>query len=333
MAWEAYVVAGVATVGAGVVWRVRTSGRMRIRRRARDRHDAGPIAADGTARSYGWRGHRVAYAVHGSGPPLVLVHSIHAAGSSWEWRRVVAPLARRHTVYTIDLLGFGRSDRPRRAYEAADYPALLTDFLIDVVGSRATLIANSLTAAYAIAVAAASPLRVGALVLVEPTGLGRLTHPGGALGRVVRRTLMLPVVGSGLFSLLVSRAGIRYFLRRTFADATRVDDAMVSAYHATAHRPGARFAPAAFVGRRLNLDVRTVWPTVTQPTLLIWGAAPHFVPLGDLRAFRAGRPDVEGVVIEGAGDLPHDEQPTEFAELVTGFLAALQAGTPPVEHR
>jgi pimeloyl-ACP methyl ester carboxylesterase len=306
---------------------------MRIRRRVRDRHDAAPVATDGTARWYGWRGHRIAYAAQGSGPPLLLVHSIHAAASSWEWRRVVGPLAKRHTVYTLDLLGFGRSDRPRRTYDASDYPALLTDFLIDVVGTRATVIANSLTAAYAITVAAATPLRVSALLLVEPTGLGRLTESGGVLGRLVRRTLMLPVVGSGLFSMLVSRAGIRYFLRRTIADVTRVDEAMVSAYHATAHRPGARFAPAAFVGRRLNCDVRPVWPTVTQPTLLIWGAAPHFVPLGDLRAFRAGRPDVEGVVIEGSGDLPHDEQPAEFADLVTGFLAALQAGSPPVEHR
>src|SRR4051812_34975110 len=59
-----------------------------------------------------WRGHRVAYTVRGHGPPLLLVHSLHAAAWSYEWRANADALARYHTVYTIDLLGFGRSDRP-----------------------------------------------------------------------------------------------------------------------------------------------------------------------------------------------------------------------------
>ena len=54
-----------------------------------------------------WRDRRVAFTKHGEGPPILLVHGIHAAGWSYEWRNNVDALARTNTVYTLDLLGFG----------------------------------------------------------------------------------------------------------------------------------------------------------------------------------------------------------------------------------
>ncbi|GAB3485336.1 alpha/beta fold hydrolase [Amycolatopsis cihanbeyliensis] len=52
-------------------------------------------------------GGEAATAVFGEGPPVVLVHG--APASSYLWRAVAASLARRHTVYLWDLLGFGES--------------------------------------------------------------------------------------------------------------------------------------------------------------------------------------------------------------------------------
>ena len=59
-----------------------------------------------------WRGHRIAYSRQGQGTPVLLVHGLHAGASSLEWRHTVPALVDRHTVFTVDLLGFGRSDRP-----------------------------------------------------------------------------------------------------------------------------------------------------------------------------------------------------------------------------
>ena len=90
-----------------------------------------------------WRGHRIAYTKRGSGPPLLLVHGIHATASSFEWRFNVDELARNHTVYTIDLLGFGRSDRPAIRYSARLYLALIADFVAQVVASPVVIVATS----------------------------------------------------------------------------------------------------------------------------------------------------------------------------------------------
>ena len=66
--------------------------------------------------------------------PLLLIHGIHAAAWSFEWRHNVDYLARDHTVYTIDLLGFGRSDRPAIRYTSRTYISLISDFVAQVIG-------------------------------------------------------------------------------------------------------------------------------------------------------------------------------------------------------
>src|SRR5207247_10846540 len=76
-----------------------------------------------------WRDRRVAFTKRGSGPPILLIHGIHAAAWSYEWRNNVDALARANTVYTIDLLGFGMSDRPAIRYSARLYLSLTSDLV------------------------------------------------------------------------------------------------------------------------------------------------------------------------------------------------------------
>jgi pimeloyl-ACP methyl ester carboxylesterase len=267
----------------------------------------------GSERWYVWRGHRLAYTVRGGGPAILLVHGIYAGASAYEWRRVVDALAARHTVYTIDLLGFGRSDRPAVRYAPAVYVDLLSDFLRDVA-APCTIIASALGAAYAVATAARHPDRVTALALVEPTGYTRGARNSGRWGSLLR----LPLAAA--YTLVASRAALRRDLMLSYAYATRASDDTIDHLHRSAHQPGARHAPSAFLALQLSLDLKHIWPTIAHPTLLIWGAHPYLTTLSDLRAFRAARPSTDAAVIEAAGDLPHDECPDDFIEVVTAFL-------------
>jgi len=279
------------------------------------RRPVAPLAnlVGGSERWYLWRGHRVAYTVRGNGPALLLVHGIYAAASSYEWRRVIDTLAARHTVYTIDLLGFGRSDRPAVRYSPALYIDLLSDFLRDVA-APCTIIASALAAAYAIATADRHPERVAALALVEPTGYARCAHNSGRWGDLLRMPLAV------LYNLITSRAALRRDLTLSYAYVTRASDDTIEHLHRSAHQPGARHVPSAFLALQLSLDLKRIWPAMLHPTLLIWGAHPHLSTLADLRAFRAARPAADAAVIEAAGDLPHDECPDDFIEVVTAFL-------------
>ncbi len=270
--------------------------------------------------TFRWRGHRVFYTRRGTGSPLLLIHAIHAAASSFEWREVVDALAETHTVYTIDLIGFGLSDRPRARYTARFYIGLIGDFAAQVIGKPCVLVASSLSAAYAIVLGARDPGRFPALVLIEPTGLVRLHEAPSTGGDTARFAFETPVVGTALFNGMVSRRSLRYYLERIYSDDALVNEELIDAYFCTAHQPGAKFAPAAFVAGHLNLDVRRALRRLAQPALLVWGEHAAETPVEEARGFLTAKPDLDVAILDHAGDLPHDERPTDFIETVTAFL-------------
>jgi pimeloyl-ACP methyl ester carboxylesterase len=259
--------------------------------------------------------------VDDNGAPLVLVHGIDAAASSEEWSQVVGALAATNRVFVLDLPGFGYSDRPNRSYVATDYVDFLDDFLRDVVKEPAIVVASSLSAAHAVAVAARSPERISTLLLVCPTGLERLADAPETWQQQLGYLLRLPIVGSTMFNLLVSHRALGYFLReRTFADPAFVTPQIVEAFYRTSHQPGARFAPAAFVGGKLNLSIRETYPSLAQPVYIIWGREAQVTPVSDANLFIQSRHQTRLKVLDGCGLLPHVEKPEEFLAVVRGWL-------------
>jgi pimeloyl-ACP methyl ester carboxylesterase len=315
MRWRKLLLGGGAAVGAAATYN------------ALARRDVAALAdpLGGEEGTFEWRGHRVAYTVRGSGPPLLLVHSIHAAGWSYEWKDNVATLAERHTVYAIDLLGFGRSSRPAIRYSARLYLSLISDFAEQVIDQPCALVASSLSAAYALVLGARDPQRFPALVVVEPTGLMRLSDDAGTPGDVARFAVDTPVLGTAYFHSLVSRVSLRAFLKLVYYDNDLVTDEMVDAYYAASHQPGAKHAPAAFVAQQLNIDVRHAVRRIAQPALLVWGEQAKMEPVDEIRPFLTLNADFETAIFDPSGDLPHSERAPEFNEIVTQFLA--RAGT------
>ena len=279
-----------------------------------------PNPLGGETGTWTWRGHRIAWTRQGSGPAVLLVHAIHAAAWSYEWRRAAPALAESHTVWSLDLLGFGRSDRPDLPYTSALYVALIDEFARTVIGEPCALIGSSLGGAYVAEVASRDTARYPAVVLVCPTGLTHLTSAPTAVNDAARGLIQTPLVGAALFNALVTKPSMRMFLSQTFADSDYVTAPLLDAYHATAHQTGARHAVSAFVGFRLNLDVNASVPRLTQPLLITWGDRAKEVPKKELDAWRAARPDAEVVMFAPSGSLPHDERAPEWCAAVNDFL-------------
>lgn len=268
-----------------------------------------------------WRGHRVAYSRLGAGRPLLLVHGIHAGAWAVEWRALAPRLAASHTVYALDLLGFGRSDRPAIRYAASLFQQLVADFVGRVIGEPTVLVAASLSATHAILLAARDAERIPAVVLSVPTGLAQLRDAPTVTADALRLLLETPVVGTAMYNALVTKPAIRHVLAPLFARPELVPDDLVASYHASAHRPGAKHALAALVSGQLNADVRPALRRLLQPALVLWGAQARQAPVEQAHGFRVLKPDLRLAVLPRCGDLPHLEQPAEAAALIEAFLA------------
>jgi pimeloyl-ACP methyl ester carboxylesterase len=260
-------------------------------------------------------------AVHraGSGDetPVVLVHSVNAAASAYEMRPLFEHWRRERPVVAPDLPGYGASERGDRAYT----PEAMADAVTAVLETtgRAHVVALSLGCEFAARAALDRPDLVADLALISPTGLGR--RQDGGPPAVVGSVLRTPLVGQALFDLLVTRPSIRWFLARSFVGEP--DAGLVAHARATAHRPGARFAPAAFLDGTLFTSeaASRLYEPLDVPVLIVHDRDPYssfervapFVAADDRR--RVARiPDTAG--------LPHFEHLEATAAAIESFWHA-----------
>jgi pimeloyl-ACP methyl ester carboxylesterase len=276
------------------------------------------ISIDAPRQFYTWRGHQVAYYVDGSGPPLLLVHSINAAASAFEMRMPFTGFRDSYRVYALDLLGYGGSDRPEQLYTGADYAALVGDFVNEVIGERTAVIASSLGSAYSVKAAAQRPEHFGALTLICPVGITQLAkpeRPGPAY------SILRGPVGDALFAGLVSRPSMRLFLtQQAYYDPHIVDDHVLDGFYMPSHQPGAKWAPICFLTMLLNCDISADFGKLRQPLLLVWGRQATTTPVGQATQFLDRNPRARLEIVDQARLLVQDERPEVFNTLVKGFL-------------
>src|SRR5215207_10553122 len=119
-------------------------------------------------------GHKVGFRAAGSGPPLVLLHGI--TSTSEAWRKVMPRLAERYTVVAPDMVGHGRSAKPRGDYSLGAYAAGVRDLLAVLGFERGTVVGHSLGGGIAMQFAYLFPEYVERMVLISSGGLGQEVH-------------------------------------------------------------------------------------------------------------------------------------------------------------
>ncbi len=128
--------------------------------------------------------------VAGSGPAILLIHGI--GDNSTTWSTVQSKLAQRFTVIAPDLLGHGKSDKPRADYSVAAYANGMRDLLSVLDIERVTVVGHSLGGGVAMQFAYQFPQLVDRLILV-----GRRRRDQGRQHRAAHRPLPMGTEASG----------------------------------------------------------------------------------------------------------------------------------------
>ncbi|WP_334143679.1 alpha/beta fold hydrolase [Rhabdothermincola sp.] len=257
-------------------------------------------------------------------PVLLLVHGM--AGSATTWRSVMPSLGRHHTVIAPDLLGHGTSSKPRHDYSLGNFASLLRDLLIALGVERATLVGHSLGGGVVMQLAYQHPERCERLVLVCSGGLGKevswilraLTLPASEYAMPILFPGFVRDVGNAVSRWLGAR-GIR---------APHLEEEWRSYVSLT--EPDTR---AAFV-RTLRGVIDVSGQTVTAhdrlylarhvPTLIIWGAQDHIIPVSHAHAAHAALPGSRLEIFDDAGHFPHAEQPQKFIDVLDDFVESTE---------
>ncbi len=293
-----------------------------IKRQASEPDDSALI---GQPDFFDWKHGRVFFKTAGplsSRPPLVFIHGIGAGSSSFMWRKNFNILAEDFNVFALDLLGFGFSEKPAAAPYSSDlYVELITDFIREVCGAPAHVIASSLGAAYAVRVADEHPELISALVLNAPAGGESFRSRPSMASVAFYGLLQSPVLGTSFHNVMASERSIRDFARKhLFYDHRRVTDRLVAHLYATSHQAGAQHAIAAFVAGYLNTDMRDPFRRLTQPSVLVWGKQDLTTPVENAVSLLRSNPRARLEVFDHCRMMPEQEHPEKFNELIRESL-------------
>lgn len=279
-----------------------------------------PGAAEVKFRTVTLHGREVAYLGAGNGPVLLLIHGM--AGTCENWREVIEPLARNHTVIAPDLPGHGISAGGPGDYSLGNLAAGLRDLLLVLGHDKATLVGHSLGGGIAMQFAYQFPEMVDRLVLVSSGGLGLEVSP-------VLRAAALP--GADLFIAATASTGQKVggAIGRGLAAIgmkPAADVAEVARGYASLSEPGRRKAFLATLrsvvgteGQRVSATDR-FYLAEEVPVLIVWGARDPIIPARHGEDAHAALPGSELEVFEGAGHMPQLEQPGHFIAVLERFL-------------
>jgi pimeloyl-ACP methyl ester carboxylesterase len=289
-----------------------------------------PPAVSGEQRTLYGRDGELCYYVAGTGRPLLLVHSINAAASSYEMRPFFEHYRHTHRVYSLDLPGFGFSSRTDKEYTPRLYTDAILDMLSEIERDAGTVavdaIALSLGGEFLTRAASECPARLRSLALISPTAFraGEQFYgpPGSIRGNpAIRDFFQHPLWNRPFYDFLNTRTVQRYFLNRVFGSSQTVDPGLIEYDFLTAHQPGAQYAPYSFVsGLLFSADIDHVYDAITHPVWVAYGLKGDFSNLDEQKVTARSGWSVQSFP---TGSMPHFEQPDQVFAAYDQFISQL----------
>lgn len=258
-------------------------------------------------------GNWVRYNVIGGGPPVILVHGW--LSSSRVWDGLAGRLAQRFTVYTLDLTGFGESDKPLSGYGVRYGSRLLYAFCAHFGLTRTSVIGHDIGGNMAVKLAADHPDVVGRLVLVAtPANEEQIDLPTPLW------LATLPVIGPIFYTLGRLVRGVRRMWLKPFVvhpeDLTEdaIEDAAMSTPAAASTTLS--ITRREIAGGRLARQARII----KVPVLLVAGEEDQIVDPQAVGVWARSVSQAEVVLMDECGHMPMIERTSEFNAQILAFL-------------
>jgi pimeloyl-ACP methyl ester carboxylesterase len=263
-------------------------------------------------------GTKVRYIRTGSGPNLVLLHTLRTQLDLFE--RVVPQLAKRFTVLALDYPGHGYSDIPRARYDADFFVRSVEKFL-EVLDLRdVTLCGVSIGASIALIVAGRRNPRVARVVAINPydyaqgRGLSRSTP----LGWMITATARIPIVG-GTVMRLRNFLIMKLVLRGGVASKESIRPTLLREMYDVGSRPGHYQAFLSLLRSASSWEEATaIYRHIAVKVLLIWGDQDWARP-DEREQDRALIPGVRMTTVENGGHFLPFDRPRELGDLIVRF--------------
>lgn len=276
------------------------------------------MLSDDNGSYFEWKYGDVFYTKRGNGEPILLLHDLDPASSSFEWAKVIHKLEKNYTVYTMDLPGCGRSVKPALTYTNYMYVQLITSFVKEVIKEKTSLVATNLSSTVAITSNSMNPDLFHQIVLVNPPSLDSMREITDYVCKTKFYLLSIPFAGTFLYNLLMNPKRIsRFFTMRYFSKEQLIPTNMEDVYYESAHlnHSNGRYLLASILGRYMNMDIsHTLSNSKTNIHIIASRELKGNIP--NINQYLAINKDIDVTYLSDVKLLPQLETPDKFISVL-----------------
>lgn len=271
---------------------------------------------------YDWKNGKIYYSISGTGSPILLVHDLSPIASSYEWCRLIKKLEKNHTVYTIDLLGCGRSEKPCMTYTNYLYVQLITDFIKDIIKESPTVIATHKSTSFIIQAANMDNNLINGIIAINPPEIEDFDKQQDKFSNILKFILELPIIGTFFYNIDTIETNIQKTLRETyFFNPQLVSTKMFDTYYESAHKGNShgKYLKASIIGNYFDNAVGAALKNLEIPIYII--ESNHLKDSVQIvESYRKINSDIESTYLSNVGLIPQLEMPEKLLQTINMFL-------------
>lgn len=289
----------------------------------------------GSQRDWIWRGwqtrytyFRVPQTVNEPTTPIMLLHGFGT--SIGHWRHNLEVLGQHHTVYALDMLGFGASRKVLVEYNIDLWVEQVYEFWQTFIRQPMVLVGNSIGSLVCLAAAAAHPEMVKGIAMINLPDLSleeEATPPWlRPVVSTIKSLVASPVVLKSLFYVVRRPPVVRKWAGLAYANPAAISAELVEILTLPAQDRGAAATFSALfkamTSSKFGPRVKDILPTLNIPMLLMWGRNDRMIPPYLARQFTELNSNLELVELDNAGHCPHDECPEQVNQSLLEWIGA-----------
>ena len=271
---------------------------------------------------YEWKYGNIFYTKSGSGSPILLIHDTDSSASSVEWNKLHHRLVKNHTVYTIDLLGCGRSDKPALEYTNYLYTQMIESFITNIINEKVTVVSSNISASFVVMANHINDSLFVKIILINPASLKQLDTIPDDLSKMKKTIIQLPFIGTFVYNVMNNMEHIdEAFRTRYISRPQLVSSSMEDIYYEAAHKNGSngRFLYSSLLGNYVNNSISHAVKTISTPTLIIGSVEMKKYALA-LDDYHKVNSNLDIIRINNGSLYPHMEIPEKISSLIEDFI-------------
>ena len=270
---------------------------------------------------YQWRFGNIHYTKTGNGKPLLFIHDLHHTSSGAEWDRLIPMLKDQYTVYTIDLLGCGRSEKPALTYTNFLYVQLINDFIKSEIGRRTNVIATGSSAPLVTMACMYNKDIFEQIMFINPDNFNSCAQMPDHYSKIYKNILDAPVFGTLFYHIASSKDSIKKtFSEKYFYNPYNAKHSYIDKYYEAAHLGlSPKSVYSSICCKYTKSNISHALSNIDHSIYILGGEAKAGIS-EIIKEYTQCNAAIESSVIPATKHLPQLEKPSEVASVVKMFF-------------